>query len=329
MATTAIAILNYNGKDFLEKFLPSVIQYSNNTPIYVGDNASTDGSVELIKSKFPTIHLIELLENFGYSKGYNQLLKSIDTDYIALINSDIEVTANWLLPLTTELDNNESVAAIQPKIKSYRAKDYFEYAGAAGGFIDAYGYPYCRGRIFDTIEKDHGQYDNSIDITWASGACFIVRKAAFDLVSGFDDDFFAHMEEIDLCWRLANQGFTIRYNAESTVYHVGGGTLAYESPFKSYLNYRNGLYLLIKNLPSKKIKAVITTRLLLDWVSGFHLLLKKKWKLFLSVFKAHKKVFSTRKVFYAKRKELNKTVLEDFSVVIKYFVRRKKRFTDL
>jgi len=329
MATTAIAILNYNGEAFLEKFLPSVIQHSNNTPIYVGDNASTDNSVDLLKSKFKNVELIELKENFGYSKGYNELLKAIQTDYVALINSDIEVTSNWLAPLIKELEENSSVAAVQPKIKSYHKKNYFEYAGGAGGYIDAYGYPFCRGRLFDSIEKDEGQYDNNAEITWASGACFLVRKSAFNIVNGFDDDFFAHMEEIDLCWRLASQGFKIRYTSESTVYHVGGGTLAYESPFKTYLNYRNGLYLLIKNLPAKKITSVLIIRVLLDWLSALQLLFKGKGKLALSVFKAHKKVFNTRKAFYAKRKEGTINITENYSAVLKYFIKGKKRFNDL
>jgi len=331
MATTAIAILNYNGKDYLEKFLPSLLKHSASVPIYIGDNASTDNSIHFIRDQYPDIKLITFSENYGYSNGYNKLFTQVKEDYIALVNSDIEVTENWLAPLCKLLEEDSNIAAIQPKIKSYHNKEYFEYAGAAGGFIDSYGYPFCRGRIFDALEKDEGQYDNPIDIMWASGACFLVRKSAFDLVRGFDDDFFAHMEEIDLCWRLANQGFSIRYTPESTVYHVGGGTLAYESPFKTYLNFRNGLYLLIKNLPTSKIKRKLFIRLLLDWLSAFYFLLQGKWKQFIAVFKAHIKVLKSWRSFYAKRTQnsSDKKIQEHYSIVWQYFINRKKTFDEL
>lgn len=331
MATTAIAILNYNGKDFLNKFLPTLIQNSGNTPIYIGDNASTDDSVEFIKINYPELKLIQLNENYGYSKGYNLLIKEIDSDYIAIINSDIEVTVNWLSPLIQELDRDESIAAVQPKIKSYNKKDYFEYAGAAGGFIDTYGYPFCRGRLFNTIEKDEGQYDDAIQIKWASGACFLVRKSAFDKVGGFDDDFFAHMEEIDLCWRFTNNGYIIKYIPDSTVYHVGGGTLAYESPFKTYLNFRNGLYLLLKNIPAPQLHQKIIIRVLLDWLSIFFFLVQGKWKQPNAILKAHIKVFKNKKDFIAKRKAETNTInsTEDYSIVWKYFIKGKKKYNQL
>ncbi len=331
MASVAIAILNYNGQKFLKQFLPTLLKYSSDIPIYVGDNASTDNSVTFLKTNFSQIHLVELNENFGYSKGYNQLIKHINTDYIALVNSDIEVTKNWLLPLIHTLDIDEKVAAVQPKIKSFHNKEYFEYAGAAGGFIDKYGYPFCRGRIFDTFEKDRGQYDNNIDISWASGACFLVRKSAFEQVGAFDDDFFAHMEEIDLCWRFAAKGYSIKYTYESTVYHVGGGTLAYESSFKTFLNFRNGLYLLLKNVPKNKLRKTICTRILLDWLSAFYFLLQGKGKQIRAILKAHKEVYKTRKQFLAKRLEpLNHNlVTENFSVVWNYFLKGKKTFDEL
>lgn len=331
MATTAIAILNYNGKYFLNKFLPALIQNSGNIPIYIGDNASTDGSVEFIKINFPELKLIQLNENYGYSKGYNLLIKEIDSDYIAIINSDIEVTDNWLTPLINELDRSESTAAVQPKIKSYNKKDYFEYAGAAGGFIDTYGYPFCRGRLFNTIEKDEGQYDDTIQIKWASGACFLVRKTAFDTVGGFDNDFFAHMEEIDLCWRFTNNSYTIKYIPGSTVYHVGGGTLAYESPFKTYLNFRNGLYLLLKNIPKPQLRQKIIIRVLLDWLSVLYFLLQGKWKQSIAILKAHIKVFKNKKDFIAKRKAEINTInyTENFSIVWKYFIKGKKKYNQL
>lgn len=331
MASTAIAILNYNGLDFLKKFLPTLLQHSVSTPIYIGDNGSTDSSVEFLKANYSKIHLIELSNNYGYSKGYNLLLKEIEADYIALINSDIEVTPNWLTPLINELDSDKQIAAVQPKIKSYHTKDSFEYAGAAGGFIDTYGYPFCRGRLFDTLEKDTAQYDDNLNIKWASGACFLVRKSAFDRVGGFDDDFFAHMEEIDLCWRFTTENYIIRYVSESTVFHVGGGTLAYESPFKTFLNFRNGLYLLLKNLPKKQLRQKIIIRVLLDWLSAFYFLSQGKWKQSKAILKAHKEVFKTKKKFLAKRNSTINTnlVTEEYSVVWKYFIEGKKKFLEL
>ncbi len=331
MATTAIAILNYNGKDHLEKFLPSLLKHSTNIPIYIGDNASTDDSIYFLQNQYPEITLITFSENYGYSKGYNKLLAQVEENYIALVNSDIEVTENWLAPLINILDKGKNTAAVQPKIKSYHNKNLFEYAGAAGGYIDTYGYPFCRGRIFNTLEKDIGQYDNLQSIAWASGACFLVRKSAFDSVGGFDDDFFAHMEEIDLCWRFTGKGFSIQFTPKSTVYHVGGGTLAYESPFKTYLNFRNGLYLLIKNLPTSEIKKKIFIRVLLDWLSAFYFLLQGKGKQFIAVFKAHIKVLKNWRYFYAKRppSTSDKRILEPYSIVWQYFVNRKNKFNQL
>lgn len=331
MASTAIAILNYNGVEFLKKFLPTLIQFSNSTPIYIGDNASTDSSVSLIKSEFSEIHLVELKENFGYSKGYNLLLKEIKADYVAIINSDIEVTQGWLTALIKELDQNKTIAAVQPKIKSYRNREYFEYAGAAGGFLDTYGYPFCRGRLFNILEKDHGQYDDPREIKWASGACFLVRKSVFEEVGGFDNDFFAHMEEIDLCWRLANENYTVKYTPESTVYHVGGGTLAYESPFKTYLNFRNGLYLLFKNMPREQLQQKIIIRVILDWLSVFYFMLQGKWKQSNAILKAHKEAFRNKKKFIEKRNSRNYTTSFtcNYSIVWKYFVRNRKKFSEL
>lgn len=331
MARTAIAILNYNGKKFLEKFLPTFVRHSNNTPIYIGDNASTDGSVNFIKEQYPLVRIIELDQNYGYSKGYNLLIKEIEADFIAIVNSDIEVTPNWLDPLVDCLDTNTNVAAVQPKIKSYHAKDSFEYAGGAGGFVDTYGYPFCRGRIFRTLEKDNGQYDDSINIQWASGACFLVRKTAFNEAGGFDDDFFAHMEEIDLCWRLSSYNYTIKYIAQSQVYHVGGGTLAYESPFKTYLNFRNGLYLLFKNLPKSELRQKIIIRILLDWLSVFYYLLQGKWKLSIAILKAHLEVLKMRDHFRKKRtpKNIKNAFTKNYSIVWNYYIKGKKKYTEL
>lgn len=330
MSSVAIAILNFNGENYLNQFLPTLIVHSNGNPIYVGDNASTDNSVNLLRKEFPKVKCIELEENYGYSKGYNKLIEHITEEYIVLVNSDIEVTEGWLTPLVDILDNDPKVAAVQPKIRSYHKKEYFEYAGAAGGFIDKYGYPFCRGRIFNTIEKDNGQYDNQEEISWASGACFIARKSAFDEVGGFDDDFFAHMEEIDLCWRLYNQGYSALFTPKSTVYHVGGGTLDYTSPFKTYLNYRNGLYLLLKNLPKGQLQQTMVIRVLLDWVSVLYNLLQGKWKVVRSIYKAHWEVFKTRSKFKAKRNDSEKPDFrQNYSIVWKYFVKGKKMFSHL
>jgi GT2 family glycosyltransferase len=331
MATTAIAILNYNGKDYLKKFIPTLIQNSKGTPIFIGDNASTDESVSFIKSEFPEINLVELKENYGYSKGYNLLLKDIEADYIAILNSDIEVTPNWLQPLMSELDKHVDIAAVQPKIKSFNRRDYFEYAGAAGGFVDTYGYPYCRGRLFDSVEKDIGQYEDAMTIKWASGACFLVRKSAFEKVGGFDDDFFAHMEEIDLCWRMGNENYKVKYTPLSTVFHVGGGTLAYKSPFKTFLNFRNGLFLLLKNIPRNKLQQKIVIRVLLDWVSAVFFLLKGKWPLSKAIFKAHLEVYKSKAYFISKRKtSINPNQFtSNFSIVWKYYVKGKRKYNQL
>ena len=247
MNKVAIAILNYNGKNLLEQFLPSVIKYSNGYPIYIIDNASTDDSIEFIKRQYPAIETILLSENYGYSGGYNQGLLKINATYFILLNSDIEVTENWIGPIISLLEDNDQIAACQPKILSFLEKDKFEYAGAAGGFIDTLGYPFCRGRIFDKVETDLGQYDDTREIFWATGACLFMRSSAFQESGGFDEDFFAHMEEIDLCWRLQHLGYKIFYNHQSTVYHLGGGTLKKSNPFKTYLNFRNSLYTLYKN----------------------------------------------------------------------------------
>ncbi len=331
MASTAIAILNYNGQEFLAKFLPVLIANSTNIPIYIGDNASTDDSVIFLKTTYPEIKLIELSENYGYSKGYNLLINHINEEYVAVINSDIEVTPNWIAPLIKVLEVEPTTAAVQPKIKSYQHKSYFEYAGGAGGFIDTYGYPFCRGRIFDTLEKDTGQYDTNIEISWASGACFLVRKSAFEQVGAFDDDFFAHMEEIDLCWRFKRCGFSIKYLYKSTVYHVGGGTLAYESPFKTFLNFRNGLYLLLKNVPQNQLRKKITVRILLDWLSAFYFLLQGKGKQAMAILKAHKEVYKTRKQFLAKRRDFQPSskFTEDYSIVWQYFIKKKRKYSAL
>ncbi|MBS3993601.1 MAG: glycosyltransferase family 2 protein, partial [Bacteroidetes bacterium] len=255
MLTVAVVILNWNGRKLLEQFLPSIVNYSTNeyTKIYVADNASTDDSISFIKKTFPTVSIILNKENGGYAKGYNDALKNINADVFALVNSDIEVTENWITPVVDYFLQQPEVSIIQPKIKDFKNKEYFEYAGAAGGFIDSYGYPFCRGRIFDTVEKDQNQYENTKKIFWASGACFFVRTSVFMQLNGFDESFFAHQEEIDFCWRAYNSGHQVYYLPSSEVYHVGGATLNEANPKKTYLNFRNSLYTLTKNLPKNKL----------------------------------------------------------------------------
>ncbi len=285
--TIAIAILNWNGKNWLEKFLPSVILYSADAQIYVIDNASTDNSVEFLRSYFPTVNIIQNKNNSGFAKGYNEGLKSIQADIYCLLNSDVEVTENWISPITTLFSENLNIAAIQPKILDYNQKNKFEFAGAGGGLIDNLGYPYCRGRIFDDIETDNGQYDDETEIFWASGCSLFIRSEHFWNMNGFDERFFAHQEEIDLCWRLKNAGRQIYYTGKSKVYHVGGGTLNKQNPQKTYLNFRNNLTMMLKNLPSSKAFFILFFRLSLDGIAGLYFAYKNGWKHLWAVFKSH------------------------------------------
>ena len=285
--TIAIAILNWNGKNWLEKFLPSVISYSQDSEIFVIDNASTDDSIQFLKSQFPQVKIIQNKSNSGFAAGYNEGLKSINADIYCLLNSDVEVTENWLSPITKLFSENQDIAAIQPKILDYNQKDKFEFAGAAGGLIDNLGYPYCRGRIFENIEFDKGQYDDETEIFWASGCSLFIRSNDFWKMNGFDERFFAHQEEIDLCWRLKNAGRKIYYTGKSTIYHVGGGTLKKENPEKTYLNFRNNLSMMLKNLPLSKVFFILFFRLHLDGYAAFYLAYKNGWKFLWAVLKAH------------------------------------------
>ena len=266
----AIAILNWNGKNWLEKFLPNVILHSQNADIYVIDNASTDDSVDFIQSHFPEVKIVQNSINSGFAGGYNEGLKKIDAEIYCLLNSDVEITENWQKPVLELFEKNQNIAAIQPKILAYHRKNFFEFAGAGGGLIDNLGYPYCRGRIFDEIEEDKGQYNDETEIFWASGCCLFIRSKDFWAENGFDERFFAHQEEIDLCWRLKNSGKKIFYTGKSTVYHVGGGTLNKENPQKTYLNIRNNLSMLLKNLPFPKLIWLIFFRLCLDGIAGLY-----------------------------------------------------------
>ena len=279
MDKVAIVILNWNGEKFLQQFIPSLTYYtkSEGAVLYVADNASTDGSIAFLQKEFPAIKTIKLDKNYGFASGYNKALSQIDAEYFVLLNSDVELTEGWLEPLINYMDNNPDVGACQPKIKAFNRKTHFEHAGAAGGFIDYLGYPYCRGRVFNEVEQDNGQYDNIIDVFWASGACMVVRSALFFKVGALDDDFFAHMEEIDLCWRLNARGYRVVCVPQSTVYHVGGGTLNVESPRKTYLNFRNNLLMLYKNLPKKDLDKVLRIRKWLDYLAWLqHIFTGKK-----------------------------------------------------
>ncbi|NOT77093.1 MAG: glycosyltransferase family 2 protein [Cyclobacteriaceae bacterium] len=292
MTSTAVVILNYNGSELLRKFLPSVIEHSVGARIVVADNGSTDASIEVLKKEFPMVDLISIGSNLGYCGGYNFALKNIKEEYSVLLNSDVAVTSGWLTPLVKQLDEHPQSAAVQPKILSYQEQKSFEYAGAGGGYIDSFGYPFCRGRLFYAIEEDKGQYNNPQEIFWASGACLMVKTRLFHEVGGFDQDFFAHMEEIDLCWRLQRAGYIIFYDGSSTIYHLGGGTLSVSNPFKTYLNFKNGLSLIYKNLPAGELAIKFPIRIVLDWVASLKFTLAGSFKDGSSVIRAHRHFFS-------------------------------------
>ena len=323
----AIVILNWNGKALLKQFLPSVIKHSNDAIIYVADNASTDSSVVFVTENFPDVKLILNTENGGYAKGYNDALKTIEEPLLCLVNSDIEVTENWLQPIINEFNSDTPTAIIQPKILDYKNKSHFEYAGAAGGFIDKYGYPFCRGRIFDTIEEDTGQYNDTRDIFWASGACFFIRNSVFKSLNGFDESYFAHMEEIDLCWRAFNTNHKAKYVGTSTVCHVGGATLSNTNPKKTYLNFRNSLFTLVKNTDSNVFFRVII-RMKLDAVAGIRFLLQLKPKYFFAILKAHSSFYKNLGRLLKQRKQLPKrpNYYQINSIVWSYFIKKNKTF---
>lgn len=326
----AVVILNWNGVQLLEQFLPSIVKNSPEATVFVADNASTDNSISYVNTFFPTVKIIKNDLNLGFAGGYNEALKSVDADVFALVNSDIEVTENWLKPIITTFENEPKTAIIQPKILDYKRKEYFEYAGAAGGFIDKYGYPYCRGRIFETLEKDNGQYDDTSEIFWASGACFFIRSSVYKELKGFDADFFAHQEEIDLCWRTINKGYTIMYNSASVVYHVGGATLQQGNPKKTFLNFRNSLLMLTKNLPQKEIYSILFQRMILDGIAAIQFLLKGKTNHFLAVLKAHASFYSLFTIHYNKREVFQ---VEKYytvkSIVYLYFIKNVMIFKDI
>jgi len=306
MSQAAIVILNYNGKKYLDQFLPSVLSHSQGHEVIIADNASTDDSVAFLNENFPQVRIIQLTENHGFTGGYNRALAQLDHEYFCLLNSDVKVTEGWIDSLANYLNQNPSVAAVQPKILSYSNPEYFEYAGAGGGFIDSLGYPFCRGRLFHHTDKDEGQYNDSREVFWASGACMLIRREVYNELGGLEEEFFAHMEEIDLCWRIQNAGLKVAYVGESTVYHVGGGTLSHSNPRKTYLNFRNGLTLLYKNLPANKSWYIIPTRLILDGIAALKfLIIDKSLENFKAVYRAHRDYFKNKSNFTVKR-DLNR-----------------------
>lgn len=334
----SVVILNWNGENFLRKFLPVVVENTiqDDVEIVVADNASTDGSVEYVAKNFPKVRTIILDKNYGFAGGYNQALERVDADYYVLLNSDVEVAVGWLSPLMSYMDGHKDVAACQPKILSYNNKSKFEYAGAAGGFIDFLGYPFCRGRILGEVEEDKGQYDTVKDVFWATGACLMIRSEVFKKLGGFDAEFFAHMEEIDLCWRMRSRNMRIICVPQGVVYHVGGGSLSVESPRKTYLNFRNNLLLLYKNLPAKQFKKVFLYRFFLDYIAALHLLLNGKLSNAMSVVKARSDFFRMKKNFDKKRDEnilyaTNSNINEVFkeSLLLGYYFKNKKTFSKL
>jgi len=329
----AIVILNWNGQEFLSRFLPMLVKYkTSDSEIIIADNASTDNSMEFLKKEYPTIRIILNKENGGFAKGYNDALLQIDAKYYVLLNSDIEVTENWIQPVIELMDSDERIAACQPKLLSCFEKTKFEYAGAAGGFIDKLGYPFCRGRIFDTLEEDKEQYHDNREIFWATGACLFVRADAYWSVDGMDNDFFAHMEEVDLCWRLKNKGYKIMFCCDSKVYHIGGGTLPKSSSRKTFLNFRNNLILLYKNLSCWQFFKVYFVRIFLDIIAALKFLSEGHFSDFIAVAKAHFVFYFTFYRHRRKRTIANLTEVSGIykkSIVLEYYLRKKKTFTIL
>jgi GT2 family glycosyltransferase len=333
--TAAVVILNYNGVHFLKQFLPGVVQHSGKAKIYVADNGSTDDSVEYVRTNFPRVVIIQNFSNGGFAKGYNDALKHVEEDIYILLNSDIEVGAGWTEPCIQLLESNPQISAVQPKILSWKKKNNFEHAGAAGGFLDANYYPFCQGRIVDVVEADEGQYNQSREVFWATGACLFIRKAVYREHGGFDEDFFAHMEEIDLCWRIKLRGGKIWYCADASVWHVGGGTLSYENPKKTYLNFRNCLYMILKNHHGPVFWKLVK-RMYIDGIAAAVFLFKFEFRNFAAVFKAHMKFYgmlsenrAKRKLIQAKVHNPNMIGIYKGSIVFQRFLSGMKSFAKL
>lgn len=326
--SVAVAILNWNGYEHLKSFLPSVVSHSKEATIYVIDNASTDESVSLIKSEFPTVQLIINRENGGYAKGYNDGLQSVQEEFVILLNSDVEVTPNWISPVIQLMQSDAQIGIAQPKLLDYTYRTKFEYAGAAGGFIDYLGYPFCQGRLFQDLEEDNGQYNQNRELFWASGACLFIRNSLFKKMGGFDESYFAHMEEIDLCWRSKNVGYKVYYCAKSVVYHLGGGTLSAGNPRKTFLNFRNSLITLKKNDRSGFTYLKLFARLLLDGLAFIKLLIENGWNHAISIPKAHFSFYSSN-IVKSEYQNANLTNIYKGSIVIDYFLKGKKKFLQL
>lgn len=338
MTRAAVVILNWNGRKYLERFLPGIIENTTaeDTEVIVADNGSDDDSVAWLEMNHPSVRIIRLEKNYGYAGGYNRALAQIDAEFYLLVNSDVMVKAGWAETLITFLELHPNAGACQPKIKSLASPTAFEYAGAAGGFIDKYGYPFCRGRVFDVVEEDRGQYDDPAEIFWASGSCMAVRATAFDQCDGFDDSFFLHMEEIDLCWRMQNAGFIICYVPEAEIFHLGGGTISYDSPSKVYYNFRNNLVMMAKNLPSRHLRRTLFIRMILDGLAAINLLFRSGRAAFSAVVRAHHdyrraktaiatfRAMSPHPDMYASPH----TVMNK-SVVFEYYILGKKKFSDI
>ncbi len=328
----AIVILNWNGRKLLEQFLPSVIDFSSEeAEVYVADNASSDTSIEYIKDHFPSVKIVQNEVNGGYAKGYNDALQHIQADVYCLLNSDIEVTENWLTPIIDTFRKEPNTGIIQPKLLDFKDKTKFEYAGAGGGFIDLYGYPYCRGRVFNFLETDAGQFNDTTEIFWASGACMFIRSEVYHKLGGFDEDYFAHQEEIDLCWRAQNEGYQIKYVGDSTVYHVGGATLQESNPHKTFLNFRNSLLNVVKNVPKRWFLFVVFSRLVLDGIAGIKFAVELRPVHTLAILKAHLSFYGNFFKFLGKRRKLQKKANYNLhtSVVWQHFILGRKKYKDL
>jgi GT2 family glycosyltransferase len=333
VAKLAIVILNWNGQRFLSQFLPVLIQYlPEYAEVIIADNASTDSSVEFLKTCFPAIRVIRNNENGGFSKGYNEALQQVDAEYYCLLNSDVEVTEHWVEPVISLLDSHPEVAVVQPKLLSFAHRNQFEYAGACGGFLDYLGYPFCRGRVFESLENDTQQYENPIEVFWATGAALFVRSSIFHALKGLDNDFFAHMEEIDFCWRVKNAGYKIMVEPKSVVYHVGGGTLPKNVSKKTYLNFRNNLFLLLKNLPKQKIFPVLLMRFPLDITAAIFFLFQGHWKDTVAVFRAQLSFWRQYRKMKRKRAHINEDVYKQTfqkSIVFEHYIKKKRAFNGI
>jgi GT2 family glycosyltransferase len=339
MNKASIVILNWNGIKYIRQFLPKVFENSNipGIEIVFADNGSTDNSVEFVKTSFPQIRIIQLEKNLGFALGYNKVLEQLHSEYYIILNSDVEVSENWIKPVLDYMDSNTDVGACMPKLRGYDNHDSFEYSGAAGGFIDKYGYPFCRGRIFETIEKDTRQYDDIQNIFWATGACMFVRTKVFWKAGGFDPRFFAHMEEIDICWRMKSNGYRIVYIPFVTVFHVGGGALPKENPHKTYLNFRNNLFLLYRNLSSNKLFKILIIRILLDYIAAINYIVNFRLKFFYAILQAHLN-FCVNLPYLIKYRRANRLLLNEKyffkeilnkSIVVEYFYKKKKTYTEI